>query len=174
MSIKHSGIRAVSLGVLLLCAVIAMAVRAEPQKQDGPPSSISPAPLLPMPFPPPLPPQLRAPPPAPNATLAKHGDAIGSAEMAPNGAIRLHLWPPAEPRSEQTFPAVRWAFPQERIGYGEIEIERTDAIYKLLLKHVGGLRPGEVKPVRPWHADEHWHCIVDPDRGPCPLEHLLQ
>lgn len=105
------------------------------------PSSALPAPLL-TPSPPEPTPQLRAPPSAPNTTLAMPREAIGTAEMVSNGAIRLHLWPPAEPTSEETFrPGVLWGFPQERIGYGEIEIEHTDGVYILLLKHLGGLRP---------------------------------
>ena len=173
MSIKRFGVQVVSLGLLLLCAVMAIAARGEPQNETGP-SNVLPAPL-PLPSPPQLPPQLLAPPSAPDTTLVKPGEAIGSAEMASNGAIRLHLWHPVEPTSEETFrPAVPWGFPQKRIRYGEIEIERTDVVYMHLLQHLGGLRPGEVKPIPPWRADEHWHCMVDPDRGPCPLEHLLQ
>jgi len=102
-------------------------------------------------------------------------ESIGTAEMEPNGTIRLHLWPPAEPAFQNSFrPRFPWAFPQERIGYGEIEVQSTDSVYSRLLKHLGGLQPGEVKAVPPWHTGEPWHCLIDPDRGHCPLEHLLQ
>jgi hypothetical protein len=170
---KRLNVGTILLCLLLLCAVMAIAARGEPQSQNGP-SSVLPAPL-PIPSPPPVPPQLLAPPSAPDATLAKPRGAIGSAEMDLNGAIRLHLWPPAEPIAGETFrPSVPWAFSQERIGYGEIEIERTDGVYMHLLKHLGGLHSGEIKSVPPWRVEEHWHCLIDPDRGPCPLEYLLQ
>jgi hypothetical protein len=171
MSLKRIAIRTAPLGLLLLCAVTAIAAQGKPQRENGP-SSPLPGPLL-TPLPPEL--QLPAAPPPPAAPSAKSPEAIGTAEMEPNGTIRLHLWPPAEPTSDETFhPGVPWGFSQERIGYGEIEIQWTDAAYEHVLKHLGGLHPGEVKPVPPWRADEHWHCLVDPDRGPCPLEHLLQ
>jgi hypothetical protein len=68
---------------------------------------------------------------------------------------------------------VPWSRPEERIGYGEIELNRGDPYYNDVLRHLGGLVPGQTKPVPPWRADEKWHCALDPDRGPCPLQHLL-
>jgi len=161
MNLKRFGIQVMAIGSLFWCAA-AVEARAESQK-DGRPSIVTPEPL-PLPMPPELPPELIPPPTPPTGTAARSGKAIGSAEMQANGTIRLHLWPPADSTSD----------PQERIGYGEIEIDNADPVYMRMLNHLGGLRPGEVKAVPPWRADERWHCMVDPDRGPCPLEHLLQ
>jgi hypothetical protein len=94
--------------------------------------------------------------------------------MGRDGTIRLHL--SAAPRSaleEGTRRVVPWSRPEERIGYGEIELNRWDPYYNDVLHHLGGLLPGQRKPVPPWRADEKWHCALDPDRGPCPLQHLL-
>jgi hypothetical protein len=94
--------------------------------------------------------------------------------MGRDGTIRLHL--SAAPRSaleEGTRRVVPWSRPEERIGYGEIELNRWDPYYNDVLHHLGGLLPGQRKPVPPWRADEKWHRALDPDRGPCPLQHLL-
>jgi hypothetical protein len=94
--------------------------------------------------------------------------------MEPNGIIRLHLRAPARSAPRQSFlPTVPMSPPQERIGYGEIELDRGHLHYSDVLRHLGGLVPGQVKPVPPWRAEEQWHCALDPDRGPCPLQHLL-
>ena len=68
---------------------------------------------------------------------------------------------------------VPWSQPQERIGYGEIELNPSDPYYNDVLRHLEGLLPGQTKSVPSWRADEKWHCALDPDRGPCPLQHLL-
>jgi hypothetical protein len=57
---------------------------------------------------------------------------------------------------------VPWSRPEERIGYGEIELNRGDPYYDDVLRHIAGLLPGQTKPVPPWRADEKWHCTLDP------------
>jgi hypothetical protein len=89
--------------------------------------------------------------------------SIGSAQMKPNGTIQLRLRAPPPPVTQQ----------RTELGYGEIEMQPGDLYYGELLRHLGGLRPGEAKPVPDWRADEKWHCALDPYRGPCPLAHLL-
>jgi hypothetical protein len=95
--------------------------------------------------------------------------AIGVAQMDASGVVHLHIRPPTRPTPEWT---LRLGVPmppsQERIGYGEIDIDRLNPHYADLLRHLGGLAPGEVKPVMPWRAEEQWHCAIDPYRGPCP------
>lgn len=148
-------------------AVLFAAVTAPVFPARGQPAQDSPPlPALPAPMPAPSSPTL---PPPEEAT-----SSIGSAEMDRNGTIRVHLR--AAPRSvpqEGLRRAVPWASPEERIGYGEIELSPRDPYYNDLSRHLGGLRPGETKPVPPWRADEKWHCALDPDRGPCALQHLL-
>jgi len=90
--------------------------------------------------------------------------------MDASGAIHLHLSAPPAPALQ---PIVPWTGPQERLGYGEIELRRWDPHYDDLLRHIAGLAPGQTKPVLPWREDEAWHCALDPDRGPCPGLHLL-
>jgi hypothetical protein len=139
-------------------------------------------PLAPLPAPLPLP---RLPEPVPGPPLlppassalalaAKTPGAIGAAEMEPNGTIRLHLRVPARSARRQSFlPTVPMSPPQEQIGYDEIELDRGHLHYRDVLRHLGGLVHGQVKPVPPWRAEEQWHCALDPNRGPCPLQHLL-
>jgi hypothetical protein len=99
---------------------------------------------------------------------------IGSAEMERDGTIRLHLRAPPFPAPPEGLrPSVPWPRPEETIGYGEIELAPGDPSYEDLLRHLGGLRPGQSKPVPPWRPEEQWHCALDPDRGACPLPHLL-
>jgi hypothetical protein len=140
---------------------------------ESPSSSVLPPPAVPQPAP--VPPSIPAPPSLPTTPLsADPPGAIGFAEMDSNGTIRLHLRTPPRSAPGQTLrQSVPWSSPQERIGYGDIEIDRRDAHYDDMLRHLGGLAPGQIKPVPQWRADEQWHCALDPDRGPCPLDHLL-
>jgi hypothetical protein len=103
-----------------------------------------------------------------------HGGSIGWVRMTPNGMIQLSLRAAPLPVTQQgTELIVPWSPPQEIVGYGEIELQPSDLYYRELLRHVGGLRPGETKPVPGWRADEKWHCALDPHRGPCALQHLV-
>jgi hypothetical protein len=65
-----------------------------------------------------------APPPA----------SIGVARMAPDGTITLRLR----------------ASDHGMIGDGRLIYRPGDPCYARVLRHLGGLRPGEVKPVPPW------------------------
>jgi hypothetical protein len=150
------------------CAAFMTPAHGETGGKSPPPPAPPPSAI---PQPAPVPP----PPPAPPDVLAANAPgAIGLAEMNPNGTIRLHLRRPTRAAPARTIrPGVPWSPPQENVGYGEIEISRGDSHYGDMLGHLGGLSPGQVKPVPPWRADERWHCALDPDRGPCPLNHLL-
>ena len=114
----------------------------------------------------------------PNRKLAAvaRESSIGTAEMDENWTIKLHIRAAHQPiPQEEIFPTVPWSPPEEIIGYGEFELQPGDLYYDRIVLHLdlGGLRPGESKPVPPWQAGEKWHCALDPDRGPCPLQHLL-
>jgi hypothetical protein len=105
-----------------------------------------------------------------------HGASIGWAYMTPNGTIQLDLRAgpiPAPVTRQGTVQVVPLSPPQEILGYGQIELQPSDTYYGELLRHVGGLRPGETKPVPIWRANEKWHCALDPHRGPCALQHLV-
>ena len=60
--------------------------------------------------------------------------SIGTATMDPDGTIVLLL--------RATGPGV--------VGDGRITYAPTHAEYQNVLKHLGGLKPGESKPVPPW------------------------
>jgi hypothetical protein len=61
--------------------------------------------------------------------------SIGVASMLPDGTLILQL------RSEAK---------SGEIGEWYHEIKPNDARYAPYLKHIGGLKPGEEKPVPPW------------------------
>jgi hypothetical protein len=61
-------------------------------------------------------------------------DSIGTAEMANDGTITLHLrslWP-------------------DPIAEGELTYAPNDPQYQEIKQHLGGIAPGDVKPVKPW------------------------
>lgn len=60
--------------------------------------------------------------------------SIGIATMLPNGTIVLDLRAAAG----------------DSIGRGRVTYPPGHAEYAAVLRHLGGLRPGEVKPVPPW------------------------
>jgi len=104
--------------------------------------------------------QQARPPSPPPATAG----SIGTARMLGDGTIELDL-------SKE--PHLGVARGPGELGYGQLDIERSNPHYSELLNHLGGLQPGEEKPVPPWRPDETWHCAFDPDRGSCPLGHSL-
>ena len=60
--------------------------------------------------------------------------SIGTAQMSADGTITLRLrslWP-------------------EPIAEGELTYAPDDPQYEDIKKHLGGIVPGEIKPVRPW------------------------
>ena len=63
------------------------------------------------------------------------GKSIGQATMAPDGTIILDL------RAEG---------PGGAVGDARLIYPRTHKDYESILKHLGGLKPGETKPVPPW------------------------
>lgn len=65
--------------------------------------------------------------------------SIGSARMLQNGTIVLNL------RFETN----------GMIGGSQYKVKPGDPSYKSTLDHVGGLKPGEVKPVPPWPSDKN-------------------
>lgn len=105
---------------------------------------------------------------------AESQHSIGTAEMDANGTISMHLSaPPRAAPDKGIRPLVPWPPPEEQLGYGQVQLDRWDPHYDDLLRHLGGLLPGQMKQVPPWRPDEKWHCAFDPDRGPCPLHHRL-
>jgi hypothetical protein len=61
-------------------------------------------------------------------------DSIGTAEMSNDGTITLHLrslWP-------------------DPIAEGEIRYAPDDPQYGEIKQHLGGIAPGDIKPVKPW------------------------
>lgn len=161
--------------VVVMCgAVFAVpASRGMGAETPSSPALPAPPPTPRLPEPPGIPPPL-TPNSSPLALVAKMPGAIGAAEMDPNGTIHLHLREPTRSAPSQSIlPEAPWSPPQERLGYGEIELNRGDLHYSDVLSHLGNLVPGQVKPVLQWRAGEQWHCAIDPARGPCPLLHLL-
>jgi hypothetical protein len=61
--------------------------------------------------------------------------SIGAATMTPDGTITLRL---------------RAAGPGGMIGEGNLTYRRGSPQYDEVLQHLGGLKPGETKPVPPW------------------------
>jgi len=62
-------------------------------------------------------------------------ESIGSATMDPDGTIRLQL---------------RATGPGPAVGDAVLTYKKSDARYQEILAHLGGLKPGETKPVRPF------------------------
>ena len=164
---------AISAALILCFAIMAMPTRAEtPTENPHTPPLPTPLPLPHLPEPIPIP---APPPPSPAERMANLPGMIGSAEMDHSRVIHLHLQMPKQHLApEQSLhPAVPWFAPQERMGYGELEIEPGDPHYADILHHLGGLKPGEAKPVLPWTPSETWHCAIDPERGDCSLIHRV-
>lgn len=63
---------------------------------------------------------------------------IGEATMQDDGTIVMNLLATEGP--------IR--------GLGSVTVKPTDSNYQETLDHIGGLEPGETKPVRPWPDDE--------------------
>jgi len=61
--------------------------------------------------------------------------SIGIAEMDDEGTITLRL---------------RGDMPNGTIAHGTFKYAKNDREYDDVLKHLGGLKPGEVKQVLPW------------------------
>lgn len=64
----------------------------------------------------------------------KPTESIGSATMKPDGTLVLRLR----------------ATDGKRIGEGLFEYPPSHPQYKSVLEHLGGLAPGQEKPVPPW------------------------
>jgi hypothetical protein len=62
-------------------------------------------------------------------------DSIGTATMAPDGTITLQL---------------RATGPGGAVGDGLFRYPPWHPQYEAILRHLGGLRPGETRPVRPF------------------------
>jgi hypothetical protein len=76
-----------------------------------------------------------APTPAQSGGVANAGDSIGVATMDPDGTIVLQL------RAEGGAGTV---------GDAQLRYPPSHKEYKDVLTHLGGLKPGESKPVPPW------------------------
>lgn len=139
-------LRSICLVILLIAATL-----------PAPAQQVTPQPL-------PMPPPPIAPPAPQVVTPILPGSSIGTASMLRDRTIELDL---------TKGPHIGVARSPGELGYGQVDIEPNNPHYAELLRHLGGLRPGETKPVPPWRADETWHCAFDPDRGPCPLNHPL-
>lgn len=70
---------------------------------------------------------------APLASLAQ--ESIGTATMAPDGTIMMRL---------------RATGAGGMVGDGLVSYPPGHPQYDMVLRHLGGLRPGETKPVRPF------------------------
>jgi hypothetical protein len=68
---------------------------------------------------------------------SKSTPSIGVATMEKDGTIRMRL------RSAGPGPA----------GEGSFSYAKTNPDYNKVLKHIGGLKPGEIKSVPPWPAE---------------------
>lgn len=68
------------------------------------------------------------------AFLLMAGSSIGVATMTPDGVITLRL------RAED----------KGMVGEGLLTYRPGDAQYDAVVRHLGGLKPGESKPVAPW------------------------
>ena len=69
-----------------------------------------------------------------NAIPCSAIDSIGTAEMANDGTITLHLqslWP-------------------DPIAEGELVYAPDDPQYDEIKQHIGDIHPGDKKPVKPW------------------------
>ena len=62
-------------------------------------------------------------------------DSIGTAEMANDGTITLHL---------------HSLWPDDPVGEGELVYPPDDPQYQEIREHLGGITPSEPKPVKPW------------------------
>ena len=66
---------------------------------------------------------------------ATEAASIGAATMAPDGTIELRL---------------RAAGPGGMVGEGFLTYAPSDPQYAEILRHLGGMKPGETKSVQPW------------------------
>lgn len=69
-----------------------------------------------------------------NAIPCSAIDSIGTAEMANDGTITLHLqslWP-------------------DPVAEGELVYAPDDPQYEDIKQHLGGIAPGDKKPLKPW------------------------
>ena len=71
-----------------------------------------------------------------NESTYVQNEYIGVAEMEADGAIVLRLNAPLDNGAT--------------VGHGYFRYPVGDAKYQEILRHVGPLKPGENKPVRPW------------------------
>ena len=71
---------------------------------------------------------------------AAEAEYIGVATMLPDGTIHLRLRAP---------------LPGGGAGEGEIDYKPDSPDYQQILEHLGGLQPGETKPVNPWPDEPH-------------------
>ena len=62
-------------------------------------------------------------------------DSIGTAEMANDGTITLHL---------------RSLWPDDPIAEGELVYAPDDPQYDEVRQHIGDIHPGDKQPVKPW------------------------
>ncbi len=65
---------------------------------------------------------------------------IGVATMLPDGTIHMRLRAP---------------LPGGGAGEGEFDYKPDSPDYRQILEHLGGLQPGETKPVKPWPDAPH-------------------
>jgi len=157
--------RTAVVAAIIACGITTPGIAGMQRDATEPP--LVPVPPLPLP---PLPPSIPAPltTTAPQPPWPHDRSAIGTVEMDSAGNIHLQLLAPARPAEQEASDPMPWPAPQERLGYGEIEVDRLNPHYGELLQHIGGLAHGQVKDVPPWRAGEEWHCALDPLRGPCP------
>lgn len=123
-----------SLAALSALALTALACSRDPQGRAAPPASAgAPAPVSSPTAPPSAGLGARPAPPSagPGARPAAPGPSIGVAKMKADGTLELRLRGPGGAEALAVYPP-------------------THAEYKKTLGHLGGMRPGEEKPVPPW------------------------
>ena len=74
----------------------------------------------------------------------------GTAMKAPEAEHEITYLGIAEMRPDGTMVLTMYVDGEGRDAFQVIEYKPTDKNYDLVRKHVGGLMPGEQKPVHPW------------------------
>lgn len=75
---------------------------------------------------------------APAVAAEPEPDYVGVATMLPDGTIHMRL---------------RGQLPGGGVAEGEVDYQPDSPDYQQVLEHLGGLKPGETKLMKPWPDD---------------------